>query len=131
MSVETAGEADADRTVDDVARELGERLAELPEYEAFVEAKTAVENDEEAQAAIEEFEAVRREFALARQTGEADKEDLRELHRKQNELDGLAVMREYREAGNELDARLEAIDDAVSAALELDFGERIGGCCQD
>lgn len=124
MSVETTRLAD-------LGRELGEAIAETDEYERFEAAKAAVEDDEDAQAKIEEFERIRREFALARQTGDASQEDLEELQSAQAELHDLPVMATYLEAQAELDARLEALNEAISEPLAVDFGEQAGGCCQD
>lgn len=117
--------------VADIGRELGEAISDLPEYEQFLEAKRAVENSEAAQEKIEAFEQQRQEFMMARQVGDATQEDLRELQRAQQDLHEIPVMAEYLEAQNELDAKLEAINDAISDPLELDFAEEAGACCAD
>lgn len=130
MSIDTDTAAQND-DVEDLGRRLGEAIRELPEYQRFEEAKAAVEDDEAAQERIEEFEQLRQEFAMARQTGDASQEDLRELQQAQNELHEIPAMAEYLEAQNQLDARLEALNEAISAPLGLDFGEQAGGCCQD
>ncbi|WP_323192373.1 YlbF family regulator [Halostella sp. PRR32] len=130
MSIEIdAGEDEVD--VEELGRELGETIAEMPEYRAFEEAKKAVERSEEAQAKIEEFEQIRQDFMLARQTGDATQEDLREVQEAQQELHSVPVMSEYLDTQNELDARLEAVNEAISEPLSVDFGEEAGGCCQD
>jgi cell fate (sporulation/competence/biofilm development) regulator YlbF (YheA/YmcA/DUF963 family) len=133
MSIETPDAAESAESVDVEAlgRELGEAITDLPEYDAFEEAQARVENDPEAQRKIDEFESLRQEFVLARQTGEATQEDLRELQRTQQELHAIPAMSEYLEAQNELDARLEAINEAISEPLAMDFGEQAGGCCQE
>ncbi|WP_135535424.1 YlbF family regulator [Halostella pelagica] len=130
MSIEIdAGEDEVD--VEELGRELGETIAEMPEYRAFEEAKKAVERSDEAQAKIEEFEQIRQDFMLARQTGDATQEDLREVQEAQQELHSVPVMSEYLDTQNELDARLEAVNEAISEPLSVDFGEEAGGCCQD
>ena len=134
MSIETdanAASADDRTTVEDVASDLGEAIAETPEHEAFEDARQAVQESEEAQVKIEEFEFTRQEFMLARQSGEATQADLQELQGTQQELHSIPVMADFLEAQNELQARLEALDDAISAPLALDFGDNIGGCCND
>jgi cell fate (sporulation/competence/biofilm development) regulator YlbF (YheA/YmcA/DUF963 family) len=132
MSIETdAGAETADEDVETLGRELGEVIADLPEYQAFEEAKAAVEESDEAQAQIEAFEEIRQEFMLARQTGDATQEDLHEVQRAQQELHEIPVMAEYLEAQSELDARLEAVNEAISEPLAVDFGEEAGGCCKD
>jgi cell fate (sporulation/competence/biofilm development) regulator YlbF (YheA/YmcA/DUF963 family) len=132
MSIETSGENTGESdSVEQRARELGRTLRDLPEYERFDEAQVAVEGSEEAQAKIEEFEQVRQEFMLARQTGQASQEDLEALQETQEELHDIPVMAEYLEAQNELDARLERVNSTISSELGLDFAEEASGCCND
>jgi len=132
MSVETENVTEIDDDhVDQLAAELGESIAHLPVYQEYLQAKAKVENDADAQRAIEEFEQLREEFQLARQTGQATQEDLRKVQEAQEELHDIASMSEYLEIQNELEARLAEINDLVSKQLEVDFGEKAGGCCQD
>lgn len=130
MSIDTDVSA-AETDVETLGRELGEAIRGLPEYEAFEEARAAVENSEELQEQIQDFEGLRQEFMLARQTGDATQEDLEELQRAQSELHSQPVMAEYLDAQQRLDARLEAVNEAISEPLAVDFGEQAGGCCQD
>jgi len=127
-SAETAQSGD---TVETLATELGEAIAELPEYEAFLDAKAAVEADEAAQAQIQEFEQIREEYMHARSTGQATQEDLMTLQRAQEDLHDLPVMDEFLQAQNELELRLQAVNEHLSDPLAVDFGEKAGGCCQD
>lgn len=127
MSTGTA----ATHETEELARRLGEAIADLPEYAAFVEAKRAVEASETAQERIREFERVREEFVVARRTGEATKEDLRTLQAAQESLEEVPVVSEYVEAQSTLEAALQEVNEAISRPLELDFGEKAGGCCQD
>jgi cell fate (sporulation/competence/biofilm development) regulator YlbF (YheA/YmcA/DUF963 family) len=131
MSVETAEDRVEGEDVVALGRELGVAITSLPEYERFEEAKAAVEESAEAQAKIDEFESVRQEFMLARKSGEATQADLQELQATQSELHEIPVMEEYLEAQAALDARLEAVNEAISDQLIVDFGEQAGGCCQD
>jgi len=117
--------------LEELGRELGEEIAETPEYRAFEEAKAAVEADEEAQERISEFEQLREEFMFARQAGQATQEDLEEVQRTQEELHSLPVMESYLDAQEELTARLEDVNRAISAPLDVDFGGEAGGCCRD
>ena len=132
MSIETENVTEIDDDhVDQLAAELGESIAQLPVYQEYLQAKAKVENDADAQRAIEEFEQLREEFQMARQTGQATQEDLRKVQEAQEELHDIASMSEYLELQNELEARLAGINDLVSEQLEVDFGETAGGCCQD
>ena len=130
MSIETDTPTETEGSVDDLARSLGEAITELPEYQRFLDAKADVEADEEAQAQIEEFEQIREEFMMARQTGQATQEDLRELQSAQEELHDLPVMSDFLQAQNELELRLQELNELVSDPLAVDFGEKAGGCCQ-
>jgi cell fate (sporulation/competence/biofilm development) regulator YlbF (YheA/YmcA/DUF963 family) len=132
MSVETEpGDEVADSRVDQLATEFGEAITEMPIYQRFAEAKQAVENDEEAQERIQRFETIREDFMLARQTGQADEEALRELQAAQEELHELDVMSDYLSAQSELELRLQELNEIVSEELVVDFGEKAGGCCED
>ena len=136
MSTETtpdAAESDAETAAGatELAAELGDAIADLPTYRRFEEAKAAVEADETAQERIREFEGLREEFMLARQTGDATNEDLRKLQEAQEELHEIPVMREFLQARSELELELQELNEAISTPLAVDFGEKAGGCCQD
>jgi cell fate (sporulation/competence/biofilm development) regulator YlbF (YheA/YmcA/DUF963 family) len=131
MSIETDSATEAGDSVEDLARSLGDAIAELPEYQRFLDAKADVEADEEAQEEIREFEEIREEFMLARQTGQATQDDLRELQNAQEELHDIPAMSEFLQAQNELELRLQELNEYVSDPLAVDFGEKAGGCCQD
>ncbi len=131
MSIETDAATEAEDTVEDIARSLGESITELPEYQRFLDAKADVEADEKAQEKIEEFEGIREEFMLARQTGQATQDDLRELQEAQEELHDIPTMSDFLQAQNDLELRLQELNELVSDPLAVDFGEKAGGCCQD
>ena len=131
MSVDTEAATEEPSTVEAMGRELGEAIAELPEYEAFEAARQAVQADDEAQEKIQEFEQVRQQFALARQTGQASEEDLEGVQQAQEELHALPVMQDFLEAQEELVETLEDVNRAISDPLAVDFGGEAGGCCHD
>jgi cell fate (sporulation/competence/biofilm development) regulator YlbF (YheA/YmcA/DUF963 family) len=136
MSTETTPDAvepdaEAAARATELATDLGDAIADLPAYERFAEAKAAVESDEEAQERIQEFESLREEFMLARQTGDATNEDLRRLQEAQEELHDIPVMAEFLQARSELELTLQELNETISAPLAVDFGEKAGGCCQD
>jgi cell fate (sporulation/competence/biofilm development) regulator YlbF (YheA/YmcA/DUF963 family) len=132
MSIESdAAETGAGEDADALARQLGEAIVDLPEYQRLLETKEVVEADEEIQAEIREFEQVREEFMLARQAGEASREDLRELQAAQEQLHDIPEMSEYLAAQSDLELRLQELNELVSEPLAVDFGEKAGGCCED
>lgn len=130
MSVDT-DQQPADESVEDLAETLGTTIAELPAYERFIEAKRAVEQDESLQDAIAEFESHRESYLAKREAGNASKADLLELQERQEELHDRPVMAEYLRAQNHLELRLQAVNMAISDSLEIDFGEKAGGCCAE
>jgi cell fate (sporulation/competence/biofilm development) regulator YlbF (YheA/YmcA/DUF963 family) len=132
-STETDAAADATETaaIEQLGRELGEAIEASEEYETYEAAQSKVKESEEAQEKIEEFESLRQEFMLARQTGDATQEDLQKLQQAQGKLHEIPVMAEYIEAQQRLDVKLEAVNEAISEPLSVDFGEQAGGCCQD
>ncbi|WP_435066463.1 YlbF family regulator [Haloplanus sp. C73] len=117
--------------LEDLGHELGEEIAATPAYERFEEAKAAVENDDDAQEKIAEVERLRDEFVAARETGEASQEHIGQLQRAQNELHTMPVMEEYLNAQEALQNQLEAVNEAISEPLDVDFGGEAGGCCND
>lgn len=116
---------------EDLGRQLGDAITETPEYEAFESAKRAVEDCPETQAKIDEFERVRQEFMMARQTGTATQDDLAHLQETQTELHSMSKMKTYLEAKATLSQRLDAINNVISQPLAVNFGEEAGGCCQE
>lgn len=131
MSVDIPAETDTDDRVDELASQLGDAIAELPEYQRFLDAKERVEASEAAQEKIREFEQVRQEFLLARQTGDATQQDVRELQAAQEDLNEVPEMADYLAAQSELELRLADLDERISEPLAVDFGETAGGCCQE
>lgn len=132
MSVESESTATEEHAnVDELGRRLGNAIADLPEYEAFEEAQRAVLEDDEVQAKIQAFEEQRQAFTVARQSGEADREDLVEVQRMQQELHELPVMARFLERQAALQDRLEDVNEAISEPLVIDFGGEAGGCCHD
>ena len=135
MSTESDVDAGVEATTRDepetVAGDLGAAIADTPEYERFVESKAAVERSPEAQQKVQEFERLRDEFVQARQTGEATQDDLETLQSAQQDLHTVPAMAEFLEAQEALDARLERVNQEIAADLAIDFGDRVGGCCND
>jgi len=131
MSIETDAADVTDDSVESLARALGDAITDLPEYEAYKDAKAEVEADEQAQERIEAFEEIREEYMVARQTNQADQDDLRTLKKAQRELHELPVMDDYLQAQSELELRLQELNEIISEPLTVDFGEKAGGCCHD
>ena len=117
--------------VERLATELGTAIADLPAYREFEAAKAAVEADDEVQERIGEFERLREEFTVARQTGQADEAALQEVRNAQERLHSMPKMERYLAAQEQLEEQLETFNEAISAPLAVDFGGEAGGCCRD
>ncbi|MFB6092794.1 MAG: YlbF family regulator [Haloquadratum sp.] len=117
--------------LEEMGRELGEAIAETSEYEAFEEAKAAVEADDDVQEKISEFHELRDQYMQARQMGGASEEALQRVQSAQEELHAMPKMQAYLDAQEELQDRLEDLNEAISAPLAVDFGGEAGGCCHD
>ena len=132
MSVDSDAAAATETTdAEALARQLGEAITELPEYEAFEAAKRDVETSEEVQERISDFEDVRQEFMLARQTGDATQEDVERVQEAQAHLHDHPAMAEYLDAQDEIQETFEALNDVISEPLAVDFVGESGACCQD
>ena len=131
MSVDSEPTASETVDINTLAGRLGEAIADLPEYEAFESAKSAVEDDETAQELISRFEQERQAFAVARQAGQATQEDVESIKATQDELHALPVMERFLDRQEALVDRLETINDTISDPLVIDFGGEAGGCCND
>jgi cell fate (sporulation/competence/biofilm development) regulator YlbF (YheA/YmcA/DUF963 family) len=131
MSIDAESGDPASATVDRLSEDLGDAIAELPAYQTFLEARRAVENDEQAQEKIRTFERLRNEYLQAKQAGTASEEDLRRLHTAQDDLHDLPVMAEYLQAQSHLERRLQKCNALISDPLAIDFSDRAGECCQD
>ena len=111
--------------------QLGEAITELPEYQDFEEAKREVETSEEVQERIGEFEEIRQEFMLARQTGDATQEDIERVQEAQAHLHDHPAMAEYLDAQDAVQETFEELNDVISEPLDVDFVGESGACCQD
>ncbi|WP_232701621.1 YlbF family regulator [Halobacterium wangiae] len=132
MSVDSDAAAATETTdAEALARQLGEAITELPEYQAFEEAKRNVETSEEVQERIGEFEEIRQEFMLARQTGDATQEDVERVQEAQAHLHDHPAMAEYLDAQDAVQETFESLNDVISEPLEVDFVGESGACCQD
>lgn len=130
MATESARNAESS-TVESLAARLGDAITDLPEYERFVETQAAVQDSEEAQSKIAQFEQAREELVLSRQSGNLSQDQIDKLQTVQKELGAIPEMAEHVQAESRLEARLADVNDVISAPLAIDFGEKAGGCCEE
>lgn len=130
MSTDTVTQ-DEESDARSLAQCLGNAITDLPAYRRFMEMQKAVANSEEAQKKITEFEQIRQEFMLSRQTGDVSEEQLQELQTTKAELNSIPEMADYLEAQSQLDAQLTELNDIISHPLAVDFGQKAGSCCEE
>ena len=80
------------------ARELGKSIKESEEYRDLVEAQKMLDNDEETQAMLKEFDAKRNEIETKQMVGQDIKEDLENLESMEKEIMERESMKKYAEA---------------------------------
>lgn len=110
------------------AQALGERLRELPEFQAFLKALEAVNNDP----AIQELAAQMRAHRPAVQWGQGDRaQNAAELKRLEQELEALPLIKAYRRANGEVSRQFRIVNEIVGqeAGVEFAANARRSGCC--
>lgn len=106
------------------AAALRAEIESLSEYESFVNADEAVEEDTDAQEQIQYVRQLQNELYSLHQQGESHDEHAElheELEEAQEELNNMTVMQEYHDAAEDLSERLEDINDEISEELKIDF----------
>ncbi|ERH04023.1 MAG: hypothetical protein J07HR59_01149 [Halorubrum sp. J07HR59] len=124
-------EATEQPSVETLAEQLGQQITETEEYAVFEQAQANVETDEAVQEKIDEFEQIREEFMVARETGQATEAGLERVRDAQQELHAMPTMAAFLSAQEDLENRLDRLNEAISESLAVDFGGTASGCCQD
>jgi cell fate (sporulation/competence/biofilm development) regulator YlbF (YheA/YmcA/DUF963 family) len=110
------------------ARTLGSLLLQTPEYEAFLKALQAVNND----LTVQKLGAQMRAHQNALQWGRDDSNThAAELERLELEIENLPTVKQYRQAETEAKELFRAVDEIVSqeAGVAFAVNAKRGGCC--
>lgn len=110
------------------AQALGERLRELPEFQAFLKALEAVNHDTAVQQLAAQMRAHRSALQWGRGEGAQHAADLRRL---EQELEDLPLIKAYRQAEGEVAQRFRLVNEIVSqtAGVEFAANARRSSCC--
>jgi cell fate (sporulation/competence/biofilm development) regulator YlbF (YheA/YmcA/DUF963 family) len=110
------------------ARTLGSLLRQTPEYEAFLIALQAVNND----LTVQKLGAQMRAHQNALQWGRDDiGQHAAELERLEMEIESLLLVKEYRQAETKLQLLFRAVDEIISQEAGVAFAANAkrSGCC--
>jgi cell fate (sporulation/competence/biofilm development) regulator YlbF (YheA/YmcA/DUF963 family) len=110
------------------AQALGHLLRQTPEYEAFLKALKAVNND----LTVQRLGAQMRGHQNALQWGRDDSgQHAAELERLELEMEALPLVKAYRQAEMEVQQLFQAVDEIVSQEAGVAFAANAkpGGCC--
>jgi cell fate (sporulation/competence/biofilm development) regulator YlbF (YheA/YmcA/DUF963 family) len=94
-------------------------------YQALVEAREALEADQEAQELLEAYRETEREL----QDGEFDASLMSDLREIQADLSELESVTHHREARDAFERLLAETDDVVSERIGQAFAQSLGGGC--
>jgi cell fate (sporulation/competence/biofilm development) regulator YlbF (YheA/YmcA/DUF963 family) len=110
------------------AQALGKLLRQIPEYEAFLKALQAVNND----LTVQKLGAQMRAHKNALQWGRDNNgQHAAELERLELEMEALPVVQVYRQAEEQVRRLFLAVDEIVTqeAGVAFAVNARRGGCC--
>lgn len=127
MNVQPVSETAQPQAADpfQAARALGNLLAQLPEYRAFLEALKAVNNDPTVQKLSNQMRA--RQSAI--QWGRDVVQNAAELERLQAELEAMPVVQAYRRAEEAARVLFLAVDEIISREAGVDFAANAKRSC--
>ena len=103
------------------ARELGEALAQSPEYLSLCEAKARIDESDEIRTLVEDFIAKERHFSALTEQDEMSSEDASELSGEietiRQQLDACALFTDFLKAQEEFTALIGAVNEEISKCI--------------
>lgn len=128
MNIHTAVKSEFEvKTVDQIARKLGELLLNTPEYQAYIKALKIVNNDPN----VLNISAEMRSHRNALRWSPADSaEHEAALFRLETELEALPVLQEYRQAEKTVSHLFAEVNAIISQVADVPFAAnaRKSGC---
>ena len=116
--------------VKQVARDFAATLAETSQFKAYEEAADRLNQDSEAQRAIEAFETKQQSLQAMLMLNAVSEADQAELQRLQRAFSSLPAVVAYFQAQADLMTLCQATGDLLSQAIGLDYATACGsGCC--
>ena len=110
--------------IEEQARQLGETIKQLDEYEALVAAQEAIDDDIAVQEKLQEVRELENKLYVAHEEGE-EHEEHNELHEEyeqaRQELNQMNTMQQYNEVAEALSDNLSEVNGFLSEPLRIDF----------
>ncbi len=116
--------------VKQAARDFATTLAETPQFKAYEEAADRLNQDTEAQRAIEAFETKQQSLQAMLMLNAVSEADQAELQRLKRAFSSLPAVVAYFQAQADLMTLCQATGDLLSQAIGLNYAAACGsGCC--
>ncbi len=100
------------------ARELGKSLKESEEYRELVDAQKALDEDQETQQMLQEYEAKRNEVQIKQMMGQNADEELRELTDLEGKIMQKETMQRYTKAEENFRNLVDEANQEIVKAME-------------
>lgn len=112
------------------ARDFAAALVETPQYEAFEQTAERFQQDQAAQQAMEAYRQKQMEYRPLLMLNALSDEQRTELESLQNAFVNQPVVQEYSKAQTELVTLCQALGDALSESIGLNYAAACGvSCC--
>lgn len=116
--------------VKQVARDFAATLAETPQFKVYEEAADRLNQDAEAQRAIEAFETKQQSLQAMLMLNAVSEADQAELQRLKRAFSNLPAVVDYFQAQADLMTLCQTTGDLLSQAIGLNYATACGsGCC--
>jgi cell fate (sporulation/competence/biofilm development) regulator YlbF (YheA/YmcA/DUF963 family) len=100
------------------AKELGEALKDSDEYKELLEAQKALDNDQETQQLLNEYNEKAQEIQLKQLTGENISEGMAELQKLEEKIMNSDSMKRYTEAEKNFKELIDSANQEIVKAME-------------
>jgi len=106
------------------ARELGKALKETEEYKEFVDAQKALDENEEIQKLLKDYDEKAKDIQLKQMTGENIDEDMISLQKIEKEIVESETMQKYTTAERKFKELVDSANKAIVEAMEGEEEEK-------
>jgi len=106
------------------ARELGKALKETEEYKEFVDAQKALDENEEIQKLLKDYDEKAKDIQLKQMTGENIDEDMISLQKIEKEIVESETMQRYTTAERKFKELVDSANKAIVEAMEGEEEEK-------
>ena len=100
------------------AKELGKAIKESEEFKGLVEAEKALNEDEETQKLLNDYNAKAQEIQLRQMTGENMNDSMMELQKLEKKIMDTESMKKYSQAEKDFKELIDSANQAIVDAME-------------